>query len=83
MWVKIGAVVGVLIPVGGLVWYVATHDAFANEEAVEQKTLVEAVQKLTDIHVRQETVEQAEKNLKLRLCADGKLAGADCIKESE
>jgi hypothetical protein len=79
MWVKIGAVLAVLIPVGSFVWYVATHDAFASEEAVEQKTLVEAVQKLTEIHVRQETVEQAEKNLKLRLCAEGKLAGADCI----
>jgi hypothetical protein len=81
MWVKIGAVLGVLVPVAGFVWYLATHDAFANEESKKQKTMSEAVQMLTEIHVRQETVEQAEKNLKLRLCADGKLVGADCIEE--
>ena len=83
MWAKIGAVIGVLVPVSAAIWYVATHEAFAQEEAQKQKTMEEAVQELVAIRVQQDTVEQAERTLKLKLCADGKLEGSDCIKEGE
>ena len=79
MWTKIGAVLAVVIPLSGGVWWVATQTAFAEDQAKEQEKIVEAVEVLKDIHLKQETVREAEIRLKAKLCAEGKLTGADCV----
>ncbi len=79
---KAGAVLTVAIPFATVVWYAAVHDADAESQKTEQSTLVQAVEKLTAIHERQETVEQAERALRARLCAEHKLAPEECPRGS-
>lgn len=82
---KIGAVLGVVVPMGGVIWYFAIQDADAQTEKTDQnhieqrqEKLEEAVDTLTAIHVRQETVKEAEAKLLAKLCADGKLPKSEC-----
>lgn len=72
------AVIGFTAVVVPGVWFVADLSASAEGSKKKTETLEEAVKKLTDIHVRQETVAQAEARLKAKLCAEGKLTGDDC-----
>ena len=80
--IEIGAVLAVVVPLAGFVWYLSAHDADAQTEKAEQSTLVQAVEKLTAIHERQETVEQAERALRARLCAQRKLPAEECPSNS-
>ena len=82
---KIGSALAVAVPLCAFVWYLATHDADAQEEKADQDAMEarqvkieEAVDTLTAIHVRQETVAEAEAALLLKLCAEGKLPPEDC-----
>ena len=75
---KLATVVGfVAILVPGI-WFLADLSASAEGSEKKTETLEQAVKKLTDIHIRQETVAQAEARLKAKLCAEGKLTGDDC-----
>jgi len=75
---KLATVVGfVAILVPGI-WFLADPSASAEGSEKKTETLEQAVKKLTDIHIRQETVAQAEARLKAKLCAEGKLTGDDC-----
>jgi len=83
---KVGAVLGIGVTIGSFVWYAATHDAEAqtekaDQDAIEarQEKLEEAVDTLKAIHVRQETVEEAEAALLAKLCAAGKLPEEECV----
>lgn len=78
MWGKIATVLGVLAVLVPAVWFFADLSASAEGSERKTETLEQAVKKLTDIHVRQETVEQAEKRLKAKLCSEGKLKPEDC-----
>ena len=85
MWTKMGSVLGVLAIVASMVWYFANQDALAQATAEkttsiahQQEIIVEAVKTLRDIHARQETVKEAEAALRAKLCAEGRLKGADC-----
>jgi hypothetical protein len=82
---KAGAILAVIVPLIGASWYLFDQRALAQttEERVEvtekkQRTVEQAVEVLTDIHERQQTVADAEKALTAKLCAEGKLKGADC-----
>lgn len=72
------AVIGFLAVLIPGVWFMADLSASAEGSKKKTATLEEAVKALTDIHVRQETIEQAEARLKAKLCADGKLKPEDC-----
>jgi predicted TIM-barrel enzyme len=92
IFMGIGGVLGVIVAIGAAYWYLFEREAFAQATAArttvvegnqrtmsaDQRTMGEAVQALTDIHVRQETVQQAEQNMRVKLCAENKLKGADC-----
>lgn len=74
----IGAIVAALsIPAGGI-WWMAGHARAADDQAKEQADMAKAVKTLTAIHVRQETVSDAEKAMIKKLCAAKKLKGPDC-----
>jgi hypothetical protein len=45
----------------------------AQTDHKEQVTITEAVEKLTAIHIRQDTIEEAEEALLKQLCDEGKL----------
>ncbi len=79
MWAKIGSALGLLAVLVPTVWYFASQDALAQATAEKTETLEEVVKTLKDIHVQQVTAKQAKKALKAKLCAEGKLKGADCI----
>lgn len=72
------AVIGFTAVVVPGVWFLADLSASAEGSEEKTATLEQAVKTLTDIHVRQETVEEAERRLKEKLCAEGKLKGDDC-----
>jgi len=82
---KVAGLVAAITPLFGLSWYFFDQNARAQttqERVVEaekkQETLEEVVKTLKEIHVRQDTVQQAEERMKQKLCAEGKLTGADC-----
>jgi hypothetical protein len=76
---KIGAILAVLLPLIGGVWWLSGEVSTAQGVAKKQETLVEAVKVLTAIHKSQATKAQAEAALLAKLCAGGKLKGADCV----
>jgi hypothetical protein len=59
-------------------WWSFDHVSTANDDHDEQIVLVEAVDKLTKIHIRQATVEEAELAMIEKLCRAGKLDPIDC-----
>jgi hypothetical protein len=74
----IGAILAALaIPAGGL-WWMAGFARASDEQAKEQADMAKAVKTLTAIHVRQETVSDAEKAMIKKLCDAGELKGAMC-----
>lgn len=79
---KVAAVISALViplgAVGGGALWMAEHVAQANDDSAEQEQMVEALEKLTDLHVRQQTVEDAERAQLRKLCAAGKLQDEDC-----
>ena len=79
---RVSTIAGLVFMICGVVWYFALHDAAAGDQSREQKTLVQAVKVLTEIHVRQATVEEAEQAMTAKLCAQGKLKGADCVDQN-
>jgi hypothetical protein len=60
-------------------WWAFGFVSTAQTDHTEQVTIVEAVEKLTAIHIRQDTVEEAEEALLKQLCEEGKLT--ECVKE--
>lgn len=78
LWKQIASVLGFLALVVPSIWFLADLSASAEGSKKKTVTLEQAVKALTDIHVRQETVEQAEARLKAKLCAEGKLKPEDC-----
>jgi hypothetical protein len=64
--------------IGGIGWWWFGHISMANDDHDEQVILVDAVEKLTTIHVRQDTVAQAEDAMIEKLCRAGKLDPIDC-----
>ena len=76
--IKLGALLAALsIPAAGL-WWMADHAAFASDQAEEQGEMKTAVKLLTDFRVADESAKRAERDTYRRLCAAGKLKGADC-----
>jgi len=75
---KLGALLGALILPAGGVWWMASHVAFADDQAEEQGEMKTAVKLLTDFRVADETAKRAERETIRRLCDAGKLKGADC-----
>jgi hypothetical protein len=63
----------------GIGWWTFSFVSTAQTDHTEQVTIVEAVEKLTAIHIRQDTVEEAEEALLKQLCEEGKLV--ECVKE--
>lgn len=63
-------------------WDTRATAAGAQDQAVEnEKELrgqAEQIQLLTDIHTKQQAAEEAERRLREKLCAAGKLKGEDC-----
>jgi hypothetical protein len=92
IFMGIGGVLGVIVAIGAIYWYAFEREAFAQATEArttvveaeqramseDQRTMGEAVQALTDIHIRQETVAEAQTNMRVKLCAANKLKGADC-----
>jgi hypothetical protein len=78
---KIHGVIAFVLTIGGLLWWWFGHISVAQTDHTEQVTIVEAVEKLTEIHIRQDTVEKAEEELLKKLCDEGKLV--DCAKDDE
>ena len=75
---KVSTALGIAVVLVSSIWFMADLSASAEDSEQKTETLEQAVKKLTDIHVRQETVKEAEAKLKKKLCAEGKLKGADC-----
>ena len=75
---SVGAGLAVAIPAIGALWWFFEHTAQAEDQAKEQAVIVQAVEKLTEIHVRQTTVDEAEEALIAKLCREGKLPAAEC-----
>jgi hypothetical protein len=74
-------IIAFVLLLGGIAWWWFGHVTMAQSDHTEQITLVEAVEKLTTIHIRQSTIEEArEKQLK-ELCEAGKLI--DCVDDKE
>jgi hypothetical protein len=59
--------------IGGIGWWWFGHISEAQTDHKEQVTITEAVEKLTQIHIRQDTVSEAEAAQLKRLCDEGKL----------
>jgi hypothetical protein len=78
---KISGVIAFVLTIGGIGWWWFGHISEAKTDHTEQVTIVEAVEKLTAIHIRQDTVEEAEKAQLKKLCDEGKLI--DCVKDDE
>ena len=76
--VNVGAFLGVALPLAGIVWWTAEHEAQAEDEREEQAQIVETLDTLKAIHVRQETVDDAKREQLKELCDAGKLAPEDC-----
>ncbi len=58
--------------------------ALRAEQAQKQsRSNQEQIQILTDIHTTQQAAEQAKIELRRKLCAEGKLEGADCVLPEE
>jgi len=74
-WARIGTIAGAL----AALYFVFSFYAQAQSDSAEQVTLVEAVEALAAIHVRQDTVDAAEARLKAEWCLAGKLVDpGDC-----
>lgn len=71
-------ILAITLALGGLGWWFFEHVSMAQEDHEEQITLVDAVEKLTMIHMRQETVAQAEDAMMERLCREGKIDPREC-----
>jgi len=71
-------ILAVTLALGGLGWWFFEHVSMAQGDHEEQITLVEAVEKLTSIHIRQATVAQAEAAQLDRLCREGKIDPREC-----
>jgi len=73
---------GLVAAVAGFVttaYFVFSFYAQAQTDSEEQVTIVQAVEKLTAIHVRQATVAEAEAKLIAEWCLAGKMADpTDC-----
>jgi hypothetical protein len=78
---KIHGVIAFVLMLGGIAWWWFGHISIAQTDHEEQITIKEAVGKLTDIHIRQDTVKEAEKALLKKLCDEGKLV--DCKEDDE
>jgi hypothetical protein len=72
-------IIAFVLLVGGCVWWWFGHISTAQSDHTEQLTLVEAVEKLTTIHIRQSTIEEARAKQLKELCEAGKLV--DCVEE--
>jgi hypothetical protein len=64
--------------IGGIGWWTFGFVSTAQDDHTEQITLEEAVEKLTQIHIRQATIAEAEAAQISRLCREGKLVPESC-----
>jgi hypothetical protein len=67
----------IVVLLGGLWW---VYDTRALAEVAEKQTRSneEQIELLTDIHLKQQAAEDAEKALIEKLCREGKLKEGDC-----
>jgi hypothetical protein len=71
-------IIGLAVTALAGAWWGFEHVSTANDDHEEQVILVEAVEKLTAIHIRQDTVATAEAAMIEKLCRAGKLDPVDC-----
>jgi hypothetical protein len=75
---RTSVIVGLVVTGAAAMWWGFEHVSVAQDDHEEQVTIVQAVEKLTMIHVRQATVAQAEYEMIEKLCREGKLDPVEC-----
>jgi hypothetical protein len=70
---RVHKIIALALTVGGMAWWWFGHISEAQTDHEEQITMEQAVEKLVAIHIRQDTIEEAEEALLKQLCDEGKL----------
>ncbi len=78
---KLSKLVGALVTVIGVGWFMFAHFASSQETERTAETNKAYIEQLRDIHINQDTADEATSALTLELCLNGKLTDRnDCAK---
>ena len=78
-WTRAGVILAVVTPLVSLVWYLSANQSTAQATHKRSIKSEKRVEKLEDIHIKQDSASEATEKLIRKLCAEGKLKGADCV----
>jgi hypothetical protein len=78
---KIASIVGAVVTISAAGYFIFAHYASSQETTKRSKSTEEIVIELKEIHLKQDTADEAREKLLLELCLSGKIEDQDeCAK---